>query len=256
MTFGWCGRIDQADRVRDLGLDYLEVGLGPLGIEDDECFRRAKAVVANASLPTPVFNQFLPQGMHVVGPSVDRARIRQYLARAAEVLRAARAETVVFGSGWARNVPEGWSRQRADGQFLDMIGWCTDALDGSGVRLALESQNVKETNLLTTVVETAALSRAINRPGVRIIADTYHLHVMSEGLDVVALASDQIVHVHVSDSDRALPGEGTYDFTGFFDTLKRHGYEERLSIEMMRPVTDDEIARSASFVRDVWSRVG
>jgi sugar phosphate isomerase/epimerase len=150
-------------------------------------------------------------------------------------------------------VPDGWSRDQADQQFLDTIDWCTEALSLAGIQLALESQNVKETNFLTTVAEAAKLSRAINRPDVRIIADTYHLHEMSEGLDVVKASFDQIVHIHVSDSDRNLPGDGVYDFAAFFDTLKDSGYSGRLSIEMMRDVTDEEMNRALEFVRRLWT---
>jgi sugar phosphate isomerase/epimerase len=253
MTLGWCARVAESGRVRNMGFDYLEVALAPMQIDNDAAFRAARAAVIAAGVPTPVFNQFLPQGLPVVGPDVDPPRIRRYLARAAEVMHAAAAEFVVFGSGWARNVPQGWNRADADEQFLETVSWCTDAFNGTGIQLALESQNVKETNLLTTVAEAARLSRAIDRSDVRIIADTYHLHEMGEGLDVVQASMDQIVHVHISDSNRNLPGDGVYDFAAFATTLRTCGYDGRLSIEMMRDVTDDEMRRGLAFVRQLRS---
>jgi hypothetical protein len=39
---------------------------------------------------------------------------RAYLGRAAELLEAAGARIVVYGSGWSRNLPEGWSRDRQE----------------------------------------------------------------------------------------------------------------------------------------------
>jgi len=132
-----------------------------------------------------------------------------------------------------------------------MTGWPKpDALEPVGATLALEAQNAKETNLLTTLSDAAALSLAINRPNVRVVADTYHLHEAREAFDVVAASVSEIAHVHVSDSDRQLPGEGDYDFATFFETLASHHYRQGLSIEMMREVTDDEMLRALAFVRD------
>lgn len=43
VTLGYCARIDQAARVRDMGFDYLEVALAPMCLEDDDAFARANA---------------------------------------------------------------------------------------------------------------------------------------------------------------------------------------------------------------------
>ena len=253
MDIGWCARVEEADRIEAIGYDFLEVALAPMMLEDDG-FKAAAKAVTRTRFPHPVFNQFLPQDMHVVGPDVNRARVLRYLARAAEVLHAAGAKIVVFGSGWARNVPDGWRREDANGQFLEMVSWCTDALHGTGITLALEAQNRKETNFITTLGEAVSLAKTIDRPDVRVIADTYHLHEAAEPLDVVVASLERVAHVHVSDSDRRAPGDGAYDFDGFFDRLKAFGYQGRLSIEMMKEGTDEEMRRSLAFVRGRWGR--
>jgi sugar phosphate isomerase/epimerase len=249
MDIGWCARIEQTNRVRAAGYDFIEVALAPMRLEDDAGFRAARAAVAGGTFPQPVFNQFLPRGMHVVGPDVDRSRVQRYLARAAEVLHAARAQIVVFGSGWARIVPAGWSRSQATEQFGEMVSWCTDAFHGAGITLALEAQNRRETNFITTLAEALAIAGMIHRPDVRVIADTYHLHAESESLDVVSASIDQIAHVHASDSDRRTPGHGVYDFDSFFTCLSSGGYRGRVSIEMMNTVTDDDMRQSLEFMR-------
>ena len=256
MDIGWCARLDQADRVREIGFDYVEVALGPMRLEDDAGFEAAQIAVRHATLPLPVFSQFLPLGMQVVGPDVDRPRVLRYLQRAAHVLHAAGAHVVVFGSGWARHVPAGWSRHDAGRQFIEMLSWCADALAGTGVTVAIESQNRKETNFITTLAEAAAIAGQVDRPGVQVMTDTYHLHEEAESLDVVSASIDRIVHVHLSDSDRQIPGRGGYDFDRFFDCLKARGYRGRLSIEMMRAVTDDEMRTCLEFVRTRWDRAG
>src|SRR5262245_43599631 len=132
MNVGWCAGIERSGQVRAAGFDFLEVALGPMNLENDAAFDAAKAAVARVPLPTPVFSRLLPMSMRIVGPDVDGARVRRYMARMAEVADAAGADIVVLGAGWARNVPEGWSRDRAQAQFVDTVSWCADALKDSG----------------------------------------------------------------------------------------------------------------------------
>jgi len=250
---GWCARAEDADRVKAIGYDFIELPLGPLNLEDDECFRKATANIDAASLATPVFNQFLPKGLAIVGPEVNAARIQHYLARVAEFTHAAGAELIVFGSGWARVIPEGFDRDTAVDQFEEMVSWCMDALSGTGITLAIESQNRKETNFITTLAEAVALATRINHPQVRVITDTYHLHEESESLEVVRQSARWIAHAHVSDSARHTPGRGVYDFDAFFRCLNSVGYQGRLSVECMTGIPEPEMRRSLEFVRRGWA---
>ena len=251
-AIGWCARIEQAARLKAMGYDFIEVALAPMKLEDDVSFAAAKAAIVSTDLPRPVYNQFLPPGLLVVGPEVDEARVRRYLARVAEVVGLGGGQIVVFGSGWARNVPEGWSREVADRQFLDMIDWCVEAFAPFGITLALESQNHTETNYMTRLGDAVGIAEHVGRPRVRVITDTYHLHMEQEPLTVVTSAFAQLAHVHVSDSERHLPGDGVYDFRACFRHLHGLGYQQRLSIEMMREVTDEEMRRGLTFVRNLW----
>ena len=50
--------------------------------------------------------------VRLVGEQVDETRYRRYFDRVVDVLRLAGSRVVVLGSGWTRNVPEGWRVQR------------------------------------------------------------------------------------------------------------------------------------------------
>ena len=118
-----------------------------------------------------------------------------------------------------------------------------------GATLALEAQNLNETNFVTTLAEAARMAQALGGVSIGVVADTYHLHESGELLAVVAAVAGVIAHIHVSDSDRRLPGDGAYDFAAFFRCLNEGGYQGRLSIEMMRDVSDEEMHRALAFVR-------
>ena len=148
MKLGWCAPLAQAGLVKRLGYDYLEAPLNAFGLEDQASLVAAKRAVEKAPLPLTVFNSFYPRDMRVVGDGVDAPRVKSYLGRAAELLQHAGARAAGLGSGWARSVPEGFSRDLAVRQNLESYGWVADAFAGSGVNVGIEAQNRKETNLI------------------------------------------------------------------------------------------------------------
>src|SRR5699024_7100136 len=129
---GWCAPLERAAMVRDLGYDFIEPPLAAFGLEDQPSLTLAKAAVSGTPLPIAAFNGFYPKDFRMVGEGVDRARIRSYMQRAAELVHHAGAQAVGLGSGWARNVPDGFSRDRARDQILESLGWLADAFAGSG----------------------------------------------------------------------------------------------------------------------------
>ena len=67
MKLGWCGPIENAPIIANAGLDFIEVPLAPLGLEERASFAAAKKAVTASPLPTLAFNLFLPSDMRVVG---------------------------------------------------------------------------------------------------------------------------------------------------------------------------------------------
>jgi hydroxypyruvate isomerase len=88
---------------------------------------------------------FFPSDARLVGPEVDAAAVKAYLARVAELMSHAQAEVAVLGSAAARNVPDGFERARAEDQLVEAFSWAADAFEGSGTTIAIEPQRRQET---------------------------------------------------------------------------------------------------------------
>jgi len=96
-------------------------------------------------------------------------------------------------------------------------------------------------------------------PNVGLVLDAFQWHhAGATTADIIAAGRQRIVHVHVSDSpdlppekildsERLMPGEGIIDLVGFFQALKKIGYEDGVSPEPNSPklkqVTPEEGAR-------------
>jgi sugar phosphate isomerase/epimerase len=190
--------------------------------------------------------------MRVVGPDTDIPRFRAYLDRAAEVLASAGAKVVVFGSGWARNVPEGFDRVRGEEQMLDALSLSADALRGTGTTLVIEPLNRSESNVINGVEEAARFARQINRPEIRVLADFYHMDKENETLNTLEANAAWLAHVHLADTGRMNPGTGSYDYPTFAAHLRAAGYTGMISAECGVADKAAGMRDSLAFLRRLW----
>jgi sugar phosphate isomerase/epimerase len=252
MLIGWCAPLTDAAHVAAAGLDFIEVPIASLGLEDAASFAAAKSAITACPLPVRAFNTFMPKDMRVVGESIDAPRVRGYLARVAELCALAEARIIVFGSGWARNVPDGFERARAEAQFTEALAWSATALEGTGTTLVIEPLNRKESNIVNSVADGVRFAKLVARPQVRVLADFYHMDEEGEPLTELFECRDWLAHVHVADTGRRNPGTGSYPYAAFARELERAGYNGMISAECS--ITDPRADRmhSLAFLRKLW----
>lgn len=255
MLIGWCAAVGQAELVRSAGYDYIELPLAAQSLEGSEAERRAcRDAVLAAPLPTLAFNYFFPRDLRIVGEAIDVARLDTYLARAAELLAAANGRAAVMGSAWARNVPDGFDRARAEAQILDALALAADRFAGCGCTLVIEPLYRQESNIINSVSEGAAYARAINRPQIRVLADFFHMDEEDEPLETLRDNRDWLAHIHLADSGRFSPGSGSYPYDRFFGLLKEIGYAGLMSAECKTREPEAEMRASERFLRRHWPR--
>jgi sugar phosphate isomerase/epimerase len=252
MKIGWCAPLQEAELLHRLGFDLIELPLAAFVLEDRTSFESAKKALNAAALPTSAFNVFFPRGLRVVGEEVDGVRIRTYIAQATDLLHNAQAKVAVLGSAAARNVPEGFDRTRAEDQFLQALSWCADAIEGTGITLAVEPLNRKESNLINSVAEAVSFAEWINRPQIRVLADFYHMDEENEPLETLLKYGRWLAHVHLADTGRRNPGSGLYDYDRFTRLLKEIGYTGAVSAECKLKDTESEMRQSLTFLRRFW----
>jgi sugar phosphate isomerase/epimerase len=242
MKLGWCAPLCDAGLVKQAGFDYIEL---PLAAQDF-------SAKVESPLPVGAFNYFFPKDMRIVGPEVDAARLDDYLARASALMASAGAKAAVMGSAWARNVPEGFERARAEEQILRALDRCADHLKGSGVTLAIEPLYRKESNIINSVAEGVSFARRVNRPEIRVLADFFHMDEENEPLETLREHRDWIVHIHLADTGRRNPGTGSYDYDRFFGLLKEIGYGGLMSAECTIDNPAVDMPHSHAFLRRYW----
>ena len=105
-----------------------------------------------------------------------------------------------------------------------------------GVYLLLEPLMRYQSHYINKLSEGIEIIEKLDNNGVKLMADTFHMNM--EETDIgqsLKNAKEYLFHVHLSDSNRELPGRGHIDFIQHLKTLKTIGYDEYLSFEALIP---------------------
>jgi sugar phosphate isomerase/epimerase len=233
MRFGCCiSTTDQLAALEHTAADYAEVPAARLmGLGDDEF--EAFAVRFTASRTgAHAANVFLPPDLTLVGPDTSRERQDDYVHACIGRLARLGVDVLVFGSGRARNVPEGFSRERALDQLEDFMRRAATEAGRRGVTMVLEPLQRGESNVFTTVGESAAFLRERRPGGTRLLADMYHMAADGEPFAVIDECADLLAHVHVAEAgSRRAPRADNPEVCDFLSHLYRVGFAGNCSIE-------------------------
>jgi sugar phosphate isomerase/epimerase len=250
MLIGCCCPVENAYEAQAAGFDYIECTVVSLLPEEDDV--AASAIIAKhnaAVLPVRAFNVFLPRDLKIVGPEVDQERIQKYLKSALARVQQIGAQLVVFGSGGARSIPDGFPRDEAVHQMTRFLHTVADIADYTELAIAVEPLNRRESNVINSVAEAVALAKRVDRPSVRVLADFYHMSEEHEPLSHLVDYRDWILHVHVADTDRYAPGTGQYPYEQFGAALRRADYAGMVSVECRWNDFSTEAPRTVDFLR-------
>jgi sugar phosphate isomerase/epimerase len=114
------------------------------------------------------------------------------------------------------------------------------------VPILYEPLNRYETNLLNRLDDVLPFIRSLKSPGVKILADLFHMNIEESSLPEALLETgDLLGHLHFVDSNRRPAGLGHIDFTPIFHALGQIGYKSYISAEAL-PFPDPQTAAAKS----------
>jgi sugar phosphate isomerase/epimerase len=143
------------------------------------------------------------------------------------------ARVMVFGSGGARRMPEGFTDEAlAWRQLEDAARLAGETAAKYGVVIAMEPLFGRACNFFNGVDEGAAFVDRVAHPNVKLLADLFHMAAENEPLGHVADAGARLAHVHVATPALPETGKGiAYDLRGYFSALRKASYDGRVSLE-------------------------
>ncbi|MCW5911807.1 MAG: sugar phosphate isomerase/epimerase [Cyclobacteriaceae bacterium] len=185
-------------------------------------------------LQTPVYalNVFIPAELKLVGPDVSETALLAYTRKVLERCQLAGIRLIVWGSGGARRIPEGYPVKKAKREFIQLARKVAAQAAQYDVTLALENLNTQETNFINTVAEALQVVKQVNHSNFRLCADIYHMLRENEPAAVLLKTKGYLVHCDIAEKEnRTPPGVAQDDFTDYLQALKQTGYSGKIVLE-------------------------
>lgn len=242
-AYAWCSQwsnetLGLIDRVKRLGLDFIEIPLMCLDTLDASAVRtRLLETGLDACTSTVLLGD---TDISSDDPAI-RARGIAYLK---DCVRATHAIGATSFSGviYAQHVkPEARRPSRATWErSAAALREVADLADGLGVTLGIEPVNRYESHLVNTCAQARHLKALIDRSNVLIHLDTYHMNIEEKSFyEATKLAGDDLVHYHLCENDRGIPGTGLVDWDGIFRALAEMRYTGYAALESFVDCTDN-----------------
>lgn len=240
MRFGTCIGGDDPSKIsatERLGYDYFETNFGFLSKISDGDFEKFKTCVLSGGIRCEAANCFMPNELPVTGEEVNYAAIAEYVEKGMKRGVEVGLKTVVFGSGGARRVPEGFSYAKGFKQLGCFLGEVVSPIaEKYGITVVIEPLRAKECNIINSVKEGVMLSAFTGRDNIQTLADIYHMLFANDTYDDIRMLKGSIYHAHISNpfsetEKRVYMKKGdTFDYKGFIEALEYAGCV-RCSIE-------------------------
>jgi sugar phosphate isomerase/epimerase len=234
MEYGVCAEPKVAGILKGTGYDFIELHVQRdlKTMEGEDAFLPRLKEIKAAPVPAVVANCFVPGSLKITGPDVDMDALKRYVVRALSRAEQAGMDTIVFGSGGARRIPEGFDRDMAWQQLVEFGRMIVPIAQHHGVIVVVEPLNRRECNVFNSVGECARYVRQIDHPNLRLLVDAYHWALENDSYDDLVASLPLIRHAHIATYEsRMAPGLEPCDVSEFFKALKVGGYDGRLSIE-------------------------
>ena len=251
----------QCALAAELGYAGLELAPFTLGEDSYRMPASERAAVRDACAKAGIAISGLhwllvaPKGLSIT--TADRAaweRTVEVMRRLVELCADLGGDYLVHGSPAQRRVgsdPDAPARAEA--------AWAAVApnAEAAGVTYCIEPLAARETDLVNTVADAAAIVRRIGNPALRTMIDT-SAAAMAEPEPVAAaierwMPTGLVAHVQLNDSNRRGPGEGRDAFAPVLAALKRTGYDGWIAMEPFEYIPDGPTcaARSIGYVSGI-----
>jgi sugar phosphate isomerase/epimerase len=252
---------DFANSVK-YGFDYHEPSVCEIANMSNNAFALFRDQVLSSPIRCKSLNLFTsPPGYlsklpveSVVGNNVSMDKLNEYVTKALDRCKQLGGECAVWGSSASRNVPDGFSRDKAWEQIRDFLRMSDPIARSNGIVIGIEPIRAQNGNILTTGAEALKMVYDVDRPNIRMIIDYWQMSSMHETPEILLTAGKNVVHLHFA---RLEPhGWPTLDdndpgYAPFFANIKKIGYRGGISIEAPGSYARDAASSLAFFRKEL-----
>ncbi len=233
MKFGACRNYLKALEEFPEAADFIEVAAWDLYALEQSKIDELRHAVEAGRFRTYSANGLFPQDLRLTG-DVDWKKVREYCELIFERLAEIQVFMVVFGSGKAKHVPEGFPMEKAWDQLFELGALLSDIAAKYGQTVVVEPLSYAEVNIVNTYTDGVKYCRTVNRDNFKLLVDFYHFDNNKEDYATIERDRDLLYHTHIATPVKRSRPE-TEEEWAFFEKcisfLDRIGYQGALSFE-------------------------
>lgn len=254
IRFGFCTGPENLPIAAAAGCDYLEFNFSQIADMPEEDFQALQKTVESFPLRVEAMNGFIPARYRLTGPEADHDTPLPFVEEGLKRAAALGVKHVVFGSGGARRVPEGFPIEEANNQIASFARLVAALAAEQGITVVIEPLRKAECNIIRSVDEALGIYRLAGEPeGLAVLADLFHMAEEREDFSSILRAGSVLRHCHIANpAGRTAPLAGdSYDYLPFFHALHAISYSGGISIEASVPHPEEVLADSLRCLRDL-----
>jgi D-psicose/D-tagatose/L-ribulose 3-epimerase len=242
-AYAWCSQwsndtLNLIDRTKNLGMDFIEIPLMVLETFDAAAVKdRLKKVDLGVVTSTVLLGD-----TDITSDDADiRTKGVDYLkacVKATSDIGAQNFSGVVYSQfvkpAAQRPTEQAW-KHSAD--CLREVALFAKELD---VNIGIEPVNRYETYLINTCDQALKLKEMIGEDNIKIHLDTYHMNIEEKSFyDATMIAGKDLIHYHLCENDRGIPGTGLVNWDEIFKALAEIDYQGNAALESFVDATDN-----------------
>ncbi|MBA4053757.1 MAG: sugar phosphate isomerase/epimerase [Marivirga sp.] len=216
----------------------------------DQQFHDNITAFKNLKVKIYAVNIFFPGDLKLVGSSVNEEAIVAHARAVLKRCRDAGINMMVWGSGGARRIPDGFEHAKAKDQFVGIARRVSEVAKEYNVILALENLNHTETNFINTVEEAYEIVKKVNHPNFLLCVDIYHMLMEGEPPAIIEKTKDKLIHCDIAEKEnRAPPGVKGDDFRPYLRALKKVGYNGKIVLECRWGILENQLVSARTVLQ-------
>jgi D-psicose/D-tagatose/L-ribulose 3-epimerase len=242
-AYAWCSQWSNdvlflIDKAKDLGLDFIEIPLMCLETFDPKAVKKRLASVGlDACTSTVLLND---TDITSFDPEV-RSKGVEYLKACVRATNeiGARSFSGVIYSQYLKPATKRPSEQEWQFSAECLREVCRYA-NKFGITLGIEPVSRYESYLINTCEQAVRLMEITGEPNIKIHLDSYHMNIEEKSFyHATKLAGKNLIHYHLCENDRGIPGTGLVNWDDIFSALSEINYNGYAGLESFADCTDN-----------------
>ncbi|CAM4089241.1 sugar phosphate isomerase/epimerase [Paenibacillus alkaliterrae] len=274
-AFAWCSKwtnetLHLIDRAKKLEMDFIEIPLLDLDTFDSSAIKNRLMQVGLEACTSTVLSA--DTDFTSDDPAIRQNGIEYLKAciRATSEIGATNFTGVIYSqhvkNATARPTEKEWK------QAADCLREVAKYAQEYGILVGIEPVNRYETYLVNTAEQAMKLKEMVGEPNIKIHLDTYHMNIEEKSFyEATKLVGDDLIHYHLCENDRGIPGTGVVNWDDIFRALGEMNYQGYAALESFVDISDsmntwvwrklapdgDTLVREAiTFIRGMQTKYG